>query len=302
MPMVRPIVVPHYNRYVEPTLKLVLSLLAQAYDEQDKLDKVLAHLSEEVFKELVKEIKRLERDGKIDLEKKIDLNNNPAILTALKQIERDQLHKFTDYIWIASQVIEESLIHSYQHTLNTTYQMFNYTKAIDQSSPGPVSLQSLLGNKDSYVREQVLKVPWCQDGKIYSERLYGHVRNFQEKLAYVLEEGIAKGKGMEWMTKTWQELTGATAYDTARLLKTETMAMWSRATKTAYLEMGVEYVVMVGDAECGGICLDYVDNDPIPLAEAEIGDLLPPYHPNCACSFVAWEETERIEDVLDEQN
>lgn len=300
--MVRPIVVPHYNRYVEPTLKLVLSLLAEAYDEQDKLDKVLAHLSEEVFKELVKEIKRLERDGKIDLEKKIDLNNNPAILTALKQIERDQLHKFTDYIWIASQVIEESLIHSYQQTLNTTYQMFNYTKAIDQSSPGPVSLQSLLGNKDNYVREQVLKVPWCQDGKIYSERLYGHVRNFQEKLAYVLEEGIAKGKGMEWMMKTWRELTGATAYDTARLLKTETMAMWSRATKTAYLEMGVEYVVMVGDAECGGICLDYVDNDPIPLAEAEIGDLLPPYHPNCACSFVAWEETERIEDVLDEQN
>ena len=294
--------VPHFNRYVEPTLELVLSLLAQAYADQDKLDKVLAHLSEEVFKELVKEIKKLERDGKIDLEKKIDLNNNPAILTALKQIERDQLHKFTDYIWIASQVIEESLIRSYEQTLNTTYQMFNYTKAIEQSSPGPVSLQVFLGNRDTYVREQVLQIPWCQDGKIYSERLYGHVRNFQEKLAFVLEEGIAKGKGMEWMMTAWRKLTGATAYDTARLLKTETMAMWSRATKTAYLEMGVEYVVMVGDAECGGICLDYVDNDPVPLAEAEIGDLLPPYHPNCACSFVAWEETERIEDVLDEQN
>ena len=63
--------VPHFNRYVEPTLELVLSLLAQAYADQDKLDKVLAHLSEEVFKELVKEIKKLERDGKIDLEKKI---------------------------------------------------------------------------------------------------------------------------------------------------------------------------------------------------------------------------------------
>lgn len=296
--MSQSVIVPHYNRYVEPTIKLVLSLLAQAYADQDKLDRVLAQLSEEVFKELVKEIKKLERDGKIDLEKKIDLNNNPAILTALKQIERDQLHKFTDYIWMGNQVIEESLIRSYEQTLNTTYQMFDYTKAIE-SSPGPVSLQSFLGNRDSYVREQVLQIPWCQDGKIYSERLYGHVRNFQEKLAYVLEEGIAKGKGMEWMMKTWRELTGATAYDTARLLKTETMAMWSRATKTAYLEMGVEYVVMVGDAECGGICLDYVDNDPIPLAEAEIGDLLPPYHPNCACSFVAWEET--IENV-GEQN
>ena len=96
------------------------------------------------------------------------------------------------------------------------------------------------------------------------------------------------------MMWAWQKLAGGTAYNTARLLKTETMAMWSRATKDAYLEMGIEYVVIVGDAECGGICLDYVDGDPIPLAEAEIGDLLPPYHPNCACSFVAWEETTEI--------
>lgn len=280
------IIVPHFNRYVEPTIELVLSLLAQAYADEDKLDKILAQLSEEVFKELAKEIKRLERDGKIDLKKKIDLNNNPAILTALKQIERDQLRKFTDYIWIGNQVIEESLIRSYQRTLNTTYQMFDYKLP----SNGAVSIQSYLGNRDGYVKENILKVPWCQDGKVYSERLYGHIRDFQEKLAYVLEEGIAKGKGMDWMMKAWRKLTGATAYDTARLLKTETMAMWSRATKDAYLEMGIEYVVMVGDAECGGICLDYVDNEPIPLADAEIGDMLPPYHPNCACSYVAWEE------------
>ena len=78
------------------------------------------------------------------------------------------------------------------------------------------------------------------------------------------------------------------------------MAMWSRATKEAYLEMGIEYVAIVGDAECGGICLDYVDGEPIPLAEAEIGDLLPPYHPNCACSFVSWEE-EIVESPLDEE-
>ena len=59
------------------------------------------------------------------------------------------------------------------------------------------------------------------------------------------------------------------------------------------------YVAIVGDAECGGICLDYVDGEPIPLAEAEIGDLLPPYHPNCACSFVSWEE--KVEVPLDEE-
>jgi hypothetical protein len=55
----------------------------------------------------------------------------------------------------------------------------------------------------------------------------------------VLEEGITNGKGIDWMMDSWRKLTGSTAYDTARLLKTETMAMWSQATKDAYLEMGI---------------------------------------------------------------
>ena len=171
--------------------------------------------------------------------------------------------------------------------------MFNYTKAINLTTR-PKSLNAAIQVTDTYITEKVLNIPWCQDGKVYSQRLYGHVAQFQQKLAYVLEEGISKGKGMDWMMESWRKLTGSTAYDTARLLKTETMAMWSTATKAAYLEMGIEYVEIVGDAECGGICLDYVDGAPIPLAEAEIGDLLPPYHPNCACSYVAYEETVEI--------
>ena len=92
------------------------------------------------------------------------------------------------------------------------------------------------------------------------------------------------------------KLTGSTAYDTARLLKTETMAMWSMATKSSLLEMGIEFVEIVGDAECGGICLDYV-GEAVPLREAEIGDLLPPYHPNCACSFVKYVESANADEA-----
>ena len=65
--------------------------------------------------------------------------------------------------------------------------------------------------------------------------------------------------------------------------------MWSQATKDAYLEMGIEYVEILGDAECGGICLDYV-GEAIPLAEAMLGGSLTPYHPNCSCWQVAYEE------------
>ena len=55
--------------------------------------------------------------------------------------------------------------------------------------------------------------------------------------------------------------------------------MWSLATKETYLAIGIEYVEIVGDAACGGICVDYV-GEAIPLRDAELGDELPPYHPN----------------------
>ena len=40
--------------------------------------------------------------------------------------------------------------------------------------------------------------------------------------------------------------------------------------------------------------------------QAQLGDLLPPYHPNCACSYVAYEEAvpeELKEEIeLDEED
>lgn len=283
-----------FSKYSKPTIELVLSLLAEAYAEEAKLDKVLERISEEVFAEVKKEIEKMAKDGKIDLSKKINLHNHPAIYTALKRIEQKEWDKIMEFAWIGMMVMTESLTQTYQQTLAQTYQMFNYVKAIDTATVGkPKSLNVTVQMTDTYITENVLKIPWCQDGKTYSERLYANVANFHSKLAYVLEEGITNGRGMEWMTEAWRKLTGAAAYDTARLLKTETMAMWSMATKQAYLEMGIEYVEVVGDAECGGICLDYLDA-PIPLAEAELGDLLPPYHPNCACCYIAYEEVVEI--------
>ena len=282
--------VPRINRYAQPTVELVLSLLAQAYEDEAKLDRVLQELSDDVFQELAKELTKLEKSGKIDLSKPFDLRRNPNVYQALKRYETIQLRRLTDYYWIGHQVIKESLTRTCLDTLNTTYNIFHYTKRYDPyyitSTP---DIKQLVQIRDTHIYDHYIKIPWCQDGKTYSDRLYGHVSQFQAKLAYVLEEGISNGRGLEWMQESWRKLTGSTAYDTARLLKTETMAMWSQATKDAYLEMGIEYVEILGDAECGGICLDYV-GEAIPLAEAMLGDSLPPYHPNCACSYVAYEE------------
>ena len=282
--------VPRINRYAQPTIELVLSLLAQAYEDEAKLDRVLKELSDDVFRELAKELTNLEKSGKIDLSKPFDLRRNSNVYQALKRYETIQLRRLTDYYWIGHQVIKDSLTRTCLETLNTTYTIFHYKKRYDPYYiTSTLDIKQLVQIRDTHIYDHYIKIPWCQDGKTYSDRLYGHVSQFQAKLAYVLEEGIANGRGLEWMQESWRKLTGSTAYDTARLLKTETMAMWSQATKNAYLEMGIEYVEILGDAECGGICLDYV-GEAIPLAEAMLGDLLPPYHPNCACSYVAYEE------------
>lgn len=292
--------VPHINKYAQPTIELVLSLLEQAYQDETKLDRVLKELSEDVFRELIEELKVLEKNGKIDLSKPFDLRRNSNVYQALKRYETLQLRRLTEYYWIGSQVVKDSLTRSCLQTLNTTYAMFGYKKAYDPYFITTLpDVKELIKVRDTHIYEHYIKIPWCQDGKTYSERLYSHVSQFQSKLAFVLEEGITKGKGLDWMMDSWRKLTGSTAYDTARLLKTETMAMWSQATKSAYLEMGIQYVEILGDALCGGICLDYV-GEAIPLAEAEIGDLLPPYHPNCACSYVAYEEAVPIELMEEE--
>ena len=55
--------VPHINKYAQPTIELVLSLLEQAYQDEYKLDRILKELSDDVLRELVKELKVLEKNG-----------------------------------------------------------------------------------------------------------------------------------------------------------------------------------------------------------------------------------------------
>lgn len=149
------------------------------------------------------------------------------------------------------------------------------------------------GNK-IFSLEQIKEVvtrPWVNDQKTFLDRIIENTKDMDAKLRYVIVEGIKNGWSMEKMSETFRAITGTAAYKAARLVRTETMAVYSKATKEVFLENGIEYVEIIGDAACGGICLDYV-GEALPLREAEVGDDLPPYHPNCACSFCSYTEFE----------
>ena len=305
-------------RYRE-TQEKVLEALAAAYAKTDYLYQVLKEITDEMWDELRPELQMILEKYLEDPHMQIDLSRYPAIRTALIEAEQKQHWRLLEYYWIGYNVITESLIETYQQSSADAYALMGLLPLWERKSPTMAEVQlAALGQTpqpiaieytphtvtiapeiritDTYITSAILPIPWCSDGKVYSQRLYGHVANFQSKLDFVLREGITKGRGMEWMTDAWRKLVGASAYDTARLLKTETMAMYNRGLKDSYLEMGVEFVEIVGDAECGGICLDYVDGDPVPLEDAEINVELPPYHPNCACSFVTYEEVKIVDE------
>lgn len=141
------------------------------------------------------------------------------------------------------------------------------------------------------LKKDIVLKPWVKDNKTFLDRVKANTRDMDAKLRYVILEGIKNGWSMKQMSETFRTITGMAAYKAARLVRTETMAVYSKATKETFLENGIQYVEIIGDAACGGICLDYV-GEALLLSEAEIGDDLPPYHPNCACSFCAYTEFE----------
>lgn len=155
----------------------------------------------------------------------------------------------------------------------------------------PQKMQQIL--EPHKIEVEVTK-PWCNDNQAFLDRIAKNCRSLETNLKQIIYKGIKEGWTFEKMSKALVEQTGIAAYKAARLIRTETMAVYAKATKETMLAGGVEYVEIIGDAECGGICLDYV-GEGIPLREAMIGLDLPPYHPNCACSFCTYIEDEEIE-------
>lgn len=290
-----------HEKYVL-TQRKVLEELALIYEDLDELFDMLDKVTDELWNELNVIIAELIDSYIEDEMDRVRASQAQAARLEIDEAIRPYHQGIYDYFLICGAYLGESLVKTYKHSSRDAYVIMQRTPAWrDRKLDIVARHDAQVRITDTYITSNILPIPWCADGKTYSERLWGHAANFESKLRYVLNEGIVKGRGMDWMTQAWRKLVHATAYDTARLLKTETMAMYNRGLKDSYLEMGVEYVEIVGDAECGGICLDFVDGDPIKLADAEINDELPPYHPNCACSFVVYEEEENLENESEGQ-
>lgn len=275
----------HNKKSYDDTLELVLELLEQSEEYEDAIVQPFIEAYEKLCKLYEKEFPFYFKNG-VDNKKMNELlislisgngEFNTKISEILDEIERKTRSLETQYLtaW---------LILDYELTAEATAQSIKmepekFKLWIEQN---PV--------------QQVIQKPWCKDNKTYIDRVREATQTMDKNLRTVIVQGIRRGWSKERMTQIFKNITGAAEYKARRLIRTETMAVWSKVTKDMYLEQGIEYVEIIGDAVCGGICTDYV-GEVIPLKKAEMGDDLPPYHPNCCCSFCSY--TEFVENSMD---
>lgn len=134
--------------------------------------------------------------------------------------------------------------------------------------------------------EVAVRQPFTRDGREFSDRIWDNLDKMQTNLRKTLAESIAKGESIQKTTRKFKEIMSNSTYNTARLIRTETMATYAKASRNSYRELGVDKLEILAEkVQCCDICRSY-DGNIIATSSAEVGLDIPPFHPNCRCCVV----------------
>lgn len=132
------------------------------------------------------------------------------------------------------------------------------------------------------IKNQVYSPQWCQDGKTFYDRVLANGTKTLASISGLLLSG--QEDNIVLLGLITDELEKA-KNSWLRLLRTETEAAYSQGVKAALIALGYLYAVIDNPDPCDRICVDEVGERRVTLAEARVGLDLPPFHPNCKCTF-----------------
>lgn len=172
-----------------------------------------------------------------------------------------------------------------------------------------------------------LLTPWRTDGLTFSDRLWGHCRNFEQDLADALIQGIMLGESYSQSAKTLAQLTKPAEFTNTlpppdpkeakklarkvlrehqanceRLIMTEATFFSELAHTEVFEELGVEkyqYMTELAEHVCK-ICKP-LDLKIFDLKKKMPGKNAPPMHPRCRCMTTPYINSENIPGFVPEQ-
>lgn len=138
-------------------------------------------------------------------------------------------------------------------------------------------------NIDPELTNKLLKSKWS--GKNYSERIWDNTQNLANSVKEEMLLGVLTGKSEKEMADTIMEKFAAGAYNSRRLICTESDFISNALDMEAYREADIDMVrfCAVHDMKTSPICQRH-DRSTVPLDKAVQGVNVPPLHPNCRSS------------------
>ena len=166
--------------------------------------------------------------------------------------------------------------------------MYNITSAIIGSNiPQKLIKQSFITLPNNRVK-QLLNYAWCQDGKNFSQRIWGNKALLQQKLEQGFTDCITRGLSKDEMVKQLQNDFGVGFSNADRIVRTELTYIQNQSTADSYQKAGItKYKFLAAiDDRTSDICED-LDGQVFDFAEMQVGINYPPLHPNCRSTIIA---------------
>ncbi len=144
--------------------------------------------------------------------------------------------------------------------------------------------------------EEVLRNKWS--GENYSKRIWNNTDVLAERLEEVITSGLMSGANSKKMAKELDDLSSYGKFASERLIRTETTYVTNMAEIESYKECDIEKCVFLAtlDLRTSKICRS-MDGKVLIVGKAKPGVNLPPLHPFCRSTTIAYLGKETLETL-----
>lgn len=144
--------------------------------------------------------------------------------------------------------------------------------------------------------QEVLKNNWS--GKHYSQRIWHNTDVLAEKLEEVITSGLMSGKSSRRMAQDLRVLTNYGKFACERIIRTETTYIANASEIESYKECGIDKYVFVAtlDLRTSKQCREK-DKKIYNVKDAQTGVNLPPLHPYCRSTTIAYKDGETLNNL-----
>ena len=162
-------------------------------------------------------------------------------------------------------------------------------------------LAGILGNTVQFNENLVRSIVNASyQNATWSQRLWNNQALLSERIGAQIAQGILTGKGSDVLARNVQKLTGQSAYNCQRLMRTELRRVQTAAAEQSMLDNGVteyKFLVANGINPCDE-CLA-LDGKVFKISEMSVGKNAPPKHPLCHCCTCPAIDEEKWQRWLD---